>query len=543
LSAWEIEQLADQVWNEMVNEIVFRKVYQRHQIEVTDAEVIEYIKANPLPELMRAPELQTDGRFDYDKYLAILANPQAGSLVLELERDARDKIPSFKLFLEIASLSKLTEAQIERAYKEREEKVQVNYIRLNTDSLVSDQEVAVSEEEIKQYYEANRKKFDRPEMAALDYLFIPVTPGSDDTLAAQDTLSRVLELLDKGENWDSLALKYSRDQLARSGGDLGWFARGDYNDNRMVDLAFSLKPGQVSKPTVTDDGCQIVRLDSARTRNGKREVKAHRILYTIQAGSKKISELRTRARGLRRAMHDSEQGFHQVAVDSGFTALSTGLFAIGSPVPGIQVSRELLDFVYSAKQGSLSYPLNVYLRDSEGGEVVLIALVVQRKDAGITPLAEAADSIRYRLMLDKKKIKCTELIQTLTADYDQYENLEAFAKAKGMSLVASPEFTRLTGLEGVGRNNAFIGTAFGLPVGRKSGIIETGDNFYLLEVVSRTEADNSRLQQSRDRLVQQLTSQRMQMLFSLFTNELLDKTAIEDLRKIQHPDSLARAMN
>jgi len=27
LSAWEIEQLADQVWNEMVNEIVFRKVY------------------------------------------------------------------------------------------------------------------------------------------------------------------------------------------------------------------------------------------------------------------------------------------------------------------------------------------------------------------------------------------------------------------------------------------------------------------------------------------------------------------------------------
>jgi hypothetical protein len=173
---------------------------------------------------------------------------------------------------------------------------------------------------------------------------------------------------------------------------------------------------------------------------------------------------------------------------------------------------------------------------------VLIALVAQRKEAGITPLAEASDSIRYRLMLDKKKVKCTELIKNLMADYDKYENLEAFARARGLALVSSPEFTRLTGLAGVGRNNGFIGMAFGLPAGRKSGIIEAGDNFYLLEVVSRTEADKTKLQQSRDRLVQQLTSQRMQMLFSLFTTELIDKTAIEDLRKIQHPDSLARAM-
>ena len=108
LSAWEIDQLAEQVWQEMVNEIILRKVYKDHQIKVSDAEVVEYVRSNPLPELRNHPELQTDGRFDYEKYLGLLADPRAASLVLELEKDARNKIPTFKLFIEIASLYKLT---------------------------------------------------------------------------------------------------------------------------------------------------------------------------------------------------------------------------------------------------------------------------------------------------------------------------------------------------------------------------------------------------------------------------------------------------
>ena len=291
LSAWEADQIAEQVWSNIISERVLGDVYREHRISVSANEVVEYIRSNPLPELRQSPELQTDGRFDFDKYHALLANPRALGFVLELERDAREKIQNIKLVLEITSIYKLTEAQLVRAFKSREDNVRVRYLQFLSDSLVADEEVSIGEEEIAQYYQENLKLFKRPDMASMTYIPIPITPGFEDTLAVRDTLEIVLSRLVKGESWDSLAVLYSQGQLASSGGNLGWFSRGDYTDSEMVKLAFSLRPGKISKPTVTDAGMQIIRVDSTRRREGKREVKARRILRRIAAGPRRTKEI------------------------------------------------------------------------------------------------------------------------------------------------------------------------------------------------------------------------------------------------------------
>lgn len=537
LSAWEIDQLAEQVWTELVNEIVLSKVYDKHRIAVSNAEVVEYIKGNPLPELMRMPELQTDGRFDYDKYYSMLSDPRATSFVFELERDAREKIPNFKLYLEIASLNKLTDTELLRTYKEMEEKVKVRYIHLASDSLVPDSEVEIGEEEVKEYYQSHLDNFMRPDMADLSYILIPLTPGSADSATALDTLEMIIKKLDKGEHWDSLATGYSQGPLAFSGGNLGWFARGDYTDKKMVDLAFSLRVGRISKPTLTEAGYQIVRLDSVRSREGKREVKARRILRKIEPGRRRISQVRSKARSLRKLMRESDSAFVNVAADSGFTVTRTGLFAIAGWIPGIETSRELLDYVYGTKVGNISYPIVVSPQGEQMKESILLARVEERKERGTISLAEATSTINRRLIIEKKKEKAKDIINKLIAGYENFENLEAFAQARDLKLETSSDFTRLTGLAEVGRNNAFIGTAFGLPVGAKSSLIEVGDDYYLLEVVSRSEADTEKFEQNRERLVEQIRNSRMQVLYSLFTAELINKTEIEDLRKLPPPDT------
>lgn len=537
LSVWEIDQLAEQVWTEMVSEIVFSKVYDKHRIDVSNTEVVEYIKSNPLPELMRMPELQTDGRFDYDKYYSMLSDPRATSFVFELERDAREKIPSFKLFLEIASLNKLTDTELLRVYKEMEERVKVRYIHLAPDSLVPDSEVEIGEQEVKEYYQSHLDDFKRPDMADLSYILIPLIPGSADSAAALDTLEKIMKKLDEGEDWDSLATGYSQGPLAYSGGNLGWFARGDYTDKKMVDLAFSLRVGRISKPTLTEAGYQIVRLDSVRTREGKREVKARRILRKIEPGRRRISQVRSKARAMRKLMRESDSAFVNVAADSGFTVTRTGLFAIGGRIPGIETSRELLDYVYGTKVGNISYPIVVYAQGEQMKESILLARVEERKERGTIALDEATSTIRRRLIIEKKKEKAKDIISKLIADYENFENLEAFAQARNLKLETSIDFTRLTGLAEVGRNNAFIGTAFGLPVGAKSGLIEAGNDYYLLEVVSRSEADTEKFEQNREQLVEQIRNSRMRTLYSLFTTELITNTEIEDLRKIPPPDT------
>ena len=542
LSAWEADQIAEQVWSNIISERVLGDVYREHRISVSANEVVEYIRSNPLPELRQSPELQTDGRFDFDKYHALLANPRALGFVLELERDAREKIQNIKLFLEITSIYKLTEAQLVRAFKSREDNVRVRYLQFLSDSLVADEEVSIGEEEIAQYYQENLKLFKRSDMASMTYIPIPITPGLEDTLAVRDTLEIVLSRLVKGESWDSLAVLYSQGQLASSGGNLGWFSLGDYTDSEMVKLAFSLRPGKISKPTVTDAGMQIIRVDSTRRREGKREVKARRILRRIAAGPRRTKEIGTRVRALRIIMRDTTNSFTEVAADSGFAPINTGLFALGSQIPQLESNRELLDFLYGQPEGSISYPITTASRGIDAGSrMIVLARLDERKERGDIPIEEASEQIRLSMMLEKKKDIAVRRINELMADYESYDSLADFAAAIGYELYSPPEFSRFTAPPQLGRANAFLGAAFGLPVGSKSQLIEVENDFYLLEVIERTEAQMEDLEKLRETLIAQLRNIMMQSLFSRFNEELFDKTDIEDLRRLPPPDSLNQA--
>lgn len=535
LSSWEVDQISEQVWSEMVNDILLSDVFKRHEIRVTDAEVVEYIRSNPIPELMNEPSMQTDGRFDYDKYQSLLADPRAAMLVMDLENDARSKIPNFKLFLDIASLYKITDNELRTFYRASQETVRVEYVRFSTDSLVSDSEVEVSDQELRAYYDDNKAEFERPDIAALSLVALPVLPSAADTAAVRDTLLMLLDSLSRGVSWDSLSIRYSHGPLAAQGGDLGWFAKGDFQDDGMTELAFSLRPGQTSEPTVVESGMMIVRLDSVKVLDGVRRVRARRIVRNIDAGRDQLNAVRTRARNLRNLMRLEGSTMAGVAADSGLIVESTGPFVIGSQIPGLQAGRELMDYAYSASVGSISYPISVLY---QGSESVAVIRVDERVKKGVVPFEEAAQVIRERLALDKKKPLAEKKVREIMADYDRYESLSEFAAAKNLPLESPPEFSRLTGLASVGRNNEFVGTAFGLPVGTKSDLIATGDDHYLLQVVSRTEVDPDEFEPTRERLAQQLVGQRMQSMFSLFSNELYQKARIEDLRDVEISDSL-----
>ncbi len=537
LSSWEVEQLSEQVWSEMVSDVIMGKELSSRKIGVTDGEVVEYIRTNPLPELMQEPALQTDGRFDYDKYMSALADPRMAPLVSELELDARSKIPNFKLFMEVASLYKLTDNELKLNYKAAEEKATVEYVRFATDSLVQDSEAPVSDEEIRKYYDEHKDNFRRPDLASISLALLPILPGSKDTAQVRDTLLAVLERFKKGESWDSLTLQYSQDPFASSGGDLGWFAKGDIQDSLMSGIAFTMKPGEISAPVFGTDGIFILRLDSVKTVEGVKRVRARRIARMISPSPEQVNQVRTRARTLRNLMRREGGSFEAVAADSALNVQNSGTFVIGGQIPGVQAGRELMDYVYGSTAGAISYPISV---GYAGKECVALIKVIERVESGTVPFEDAATAIRAQLAREKKIPLAEKKARELMTDYAQFTSLRDFAAAKGLSLEISPEFTRLTGLTGVGRSNAFVGTAFGLPVGVKSDLVETGGNYYLLQVLSRTEADMSAFEQARENLKQQLAGQRMQNLYTLYSGELFEKTKIEDLRKVEMDSTAAR---
>ncbi|HDL86042.1 MAG TPA: tetratricopeptide repeat protein [Candidatus Acetothermia bacterium] len=107
-----------------------------------------------------------------------------------------------------------------------------------------------SDDQLAAYFEKNVSKYTEPEQVRASHILVK-------DLA---TANKVLDELNKGADFATLAKKYSIDTGTKDkGGDLGWFGRG-----RMVkafeDAAFSMKVGEVSKPVKTQYGYHIIKV-------------------------------------------------------------------------------------------------------------------------------------------------------------------------------------------------------------------------------------------------------------------------------------------
>jgi parvulin-like peptidyl-prolyl isomerase len=122
----------------------------------------------------------------------------------------------------------------------------------------------VGEEEIAAFYREKPHHFARPEKVKASHILVRVEPGADDRtkMEARERAASILADLRKGEDFATLAERYSEDTTARGkGGSLGEFGRGQMV-KPFEEAVFSLKPGQLSEPVETEYGYHIIRLDA-----------------------------------------------------------------------------------------------------------------------------------------------------------------------------------------------------------------------------------------------------------------------------------------
>jgi peptidyl-prolyl cis-trans isomerase C len=123
------------------------------------------------------------------------------------------------------------------------------------------QKALVSDQESKAFYDSNPGLFKIPEQVHASHILIKVAPKAD---AAQKTAARkkiedIQKQLKNGDDFSELAKKVSDCPSSAKGGDLGYFRRGQMV-KPFEDVAFSLKPGDVSGIVETDFGFHIIKV-------------------------------------------------------------------------------------------------------------------------------------------------------------------------------------------------------------------------------------------------------------------------------------------
>jgi peptidyl-prolyl cis-trans isomerase C len=122
--------------------------------------------------------------------------------------------------------------------------------------------VAVKAEDVQSFYQQNPQNFKESEKVHASHILIsaPKTADAATRDKARAKAEAILKDVQSGKDFATLAKQNSEDPgSAANGGDLGFFQQGQMVP-QFNEVAFSLKPGAVSKVVETDFGYHIIKV-------------------------------------------------------------------------------------------------------------------------------------------------------------------------------------------------------------------------------------------------------------------------------------------
>jgi peptidyl-prolyl cis-trans isomerase D len=523
LSQDDLRRIENAVFDQMVNEILLQDEYRKRRIVVTDDEVREFARYAPPQWITSAPELQTEGRFDPEKYQRLLASPQArqSGLLVSLEQYYRTEVPREKLFDQISAGTYVTDAELWRAWRDQHDSAQVSYVMF-TPPIDSTVAKSISDSELRTYFDQHKSEFQSAGRAAMSMVTIPKTISAADTVAARARAAALRNEIVSGAKFEDVAKRESADSASgQNGGDLG---RG--GKDRFVpefsNPAWALKVGEVSQPIQTPFGFHIVRVDD---RKGDTASIRH-ILVRVQLADSTATRIDRQADSLANIAGSSDQGSK---LDSASQRLRLPIFKIQAyeDEPAMLGGRMIPSASAWAFGGAKPGETSELFDDDNGYYLVRLDTLTP----GGEPRFDAVkETVRGRVAALRSLDQLTTAAQKL-ASAAATSSLEAAAQANQKKVEQSPMFTRSSLVPNLGQFTEAIGAAFALPVAAVSQPVKSAGSAIVLRVDKRVMADSSawaaqKVAQRQVRL-QQLRQQRIQM----FLQDIRKAAKIEDNRK------------
>lgn len=510
-------------------------------------------------ELRMSIEAQFGGRPSKEAYVQALRSN--GLTPAVFEQLQHDDVLSRKV-LEVATAGvQVSEAQAKERYRYEKEQVALRIVKLSASTFLD--QVTLTDEEIRSYYDARKEQFREPERASLSYLRFSadqfagaVNPTEDEVrdyydghqdqyhkaeeIRARHILFRVMsgvsdeqrtavraratEALTKakaGEDFAALAQKYSEDSSASSGGDLGFFSRG-----KMVqpfeDAAFGLAVGALSDLVESPFGYHIIKVEEKRAERIDPLETVHDAIVKTLKGERGRRLALERAEKVRERLLDGED-LQAVAQSVNVAVVSPPPFGREEPIAGLPRNAELIKAVFETEAGQVT---DVVTLD----DGYLVGRVAQRVASFVPELDAARERVEKALRQERASAAAKTRAEALLAQLKERRDVDALAAAEKLTVEDTGPFGRQGGhVPKVGNVQELKDAAFRLtteqPVAPQ--VYQAGGDVFIAVLKEHLPADEAKFESEKTTLMEQERRRLERTVSEQFVNYLKGKARIE----------------
>ncbi len=522
---------------------------ERLGLTVSDAEVRQRI--------VSLPGFQENGRFvGEQRYRQALQFQRPPMTPAQFEEEVRRDILFERLEAAVTGWVTVSDEEVAAEYRQRNERVRVELVAFRGNDYRD--EVEASDEEIQALYDESPLAYEEPEKRQLRFLVVDesaifealtptdaevqqyydanitqyTTPGQvrashillrTEEQDESDVEARARELADEaraGADFAELARQHSQDDAtAADGGDLGLFGRG-----RMVTeveaTAFGLDVDAVSDPVRSAFGFHVIRVT-------EKQEEATQPLEEVREAIEntlKNEQATARATALGRAIAadaSTPEELERAAGARGLELQESGFVAAGEPILGLGFAPRVSAEAFRMEEGTVAGPIQTPTGPA-------FVTVVGRQEPVIPPLEDVRDDVRrdvlQRKALEHARQRADEAAEALAAG----DGFRAAAEAAELTVATSELIARGAAFPEAGVSPALERTAFALPVGGVSGVVETGrDALVVVHLVEREDVTTEQIAEASDALRDELLASRQNEFYSSYMSEVQQRLSID----------------
>ncbi|MBN1292084.1 MAG: peptidylprolyl isomerase, partial [Candidatus Latescibacteria bacterium] len=466
-------------------------------------------------------------------------NPQTAALLQGLEAQAKNTLPFIKFQEALTGSVIIPESHVRERWDLEKQRRTIKWGLVSV-TRFSDAINDVPHQDIQAYFNEHKDKYKREEQRTLDFVFFPLQATAQDSAEVLERAQMLAQRAKNGEDFADLANGYSMDpgnddgMGNRRGGDLGYFGKGTMV-KVFEDVAFSMKPGEISDPFLSPFGYHIVKIDSLKYKEDDKkratkevdQVKARHILLTLDPSSTTRDEHENRVTAFQEKVSkggDFAQSAREEGLEVGRTAKfnkeSTFIGSIGQN-PEILINRS-----FNSNLGDVLPP---YWTDP-GAFVLRVAEIYE---AGIPPLEEIQNQVKEDVRKEKGRAKAQELANNIDRLMKSGKTFEEAAAADSTNPIAvqTETVTRVQRVRILGAKSPLIAAAFQLKEpGDSTGPVDMEQGVGIAVLESIEPLDTELYEKEREQTYEQLVREKQNLIISRTMEDLRKNAKIVDHR-------------